>query len=201
MTQPTTADPKYYFTGKPCLRGHIALRQTSNKGCVTCLRARVNAHRKKHLAKALAREAEYREANLPKRRAHFVEWRKRNSERERAKSRQRYARNPEEHKARNAAWHAANPTANAARCAARHAKKQNAPGRGVTRSQWAGVLEASLGICAYCNERKPLTMDHIEPLGRGGAHDVENIAAVCGTCNPSKNDTPLLVWLARRSGG
>lgn len=30
------AGEKWYFTGKPCKHGHIALRQVSNKGCREC---------------------------------------------------------------------------------------------------------------------------------------------------------------------
>ena len=37
------------------------------------------------------------------------------------------------------------------------------------------------------------------PVSRGGAHDVDNIAGACDYCNKSKNDSPLLVWLARRA--
>jgi hypothetical protein len=32
------AGEKWYFTGKPCKRGHIALRQMANKGCKECQR-------------------------------------------------------------------------------------------------------------------------------------------------------------------
>lgn len=73
------------------------------------------------------------------------------------------------------------------------------PGRGVDAVQWKEVAESYCGLCAYCNSRGKITMDHIEPLKTGGAHDIENIAPACRYCNPSKSDTPLLVWLARRA--
>lgn len=31
------ASPVRYFTGQPCLRGHICERYTSNKNCVDCV--------------------------------------------------------------------------------------------------------------------------------------------------------------------
>ena len=37
------------------------------------------------------------------------------------------------------------------------------------------------------------------PLSLGGAHDIDNIAAACVSCNSSKCDTPLEVWLATRT--
>jgi 5-methylcytosine-specific restriction endonuclease McrA len=55
-----------------------------------------------------------------------------------------------------------------------------------------------VGVCSYCGQTAQLTLDHIEPISSGGAHDVENAAAVCSACNSSKQVSPLLVWLARR---
>lgn len=110
-----------------------------------------------------------------------------------------YAANPEKHRADSLAWAKANPVACVVRVARRRAAIQNAPGRGVTIAQWRKCLTESLGICAYCNERKPLTMDHVEPVARGGAHDVGNIVAACGSCNPSKGNRQLVVWLALRA--
>lgn len=91
------------------------------------------------------------------------------------------------------------PEAFIAQAQRRRARKFAAPGSGVTAKQWRAVLDGSLGICAYCNTRAPLTMDHIEPLASGGDHDSLNIAAACDRCNKSKGAIPLLVWLARRA--
>jgi 5-methylcytosine-specific restriction protein A len=107
-------------------------------------------------------------------------------------NKQRLANKSKEYQRRNLHIFAANG-------ARRKARKMNAPGRGVTSQQWKAVLDASLGLCAYCNEKRPLTLDHIEPLASGGAHDIDNITAACRRCNCSKRDTLLLVWLAHRA--
>lgn len=78
------------------------------------------------------------------------------------------------------------------------ALKRNAPGNGVTREQWSIIKEEYGQRCAYCAAITKPAMDHIEPLNRGGAHDIENVAPACKACNSSKNDTPLLLWLAQR---
>lgn len=79
------------------------------------------------------------------------------------------------------------------------ARKRGAPpGTGITASEMRRVLAESLGLCAYCGERRPLTLDHVDPLALGGHHDVGNAAMACRSCNSSKNDTPLLIWLASR---
>jgi len=41
--------------------------------------------------------------------------------------------------------------------------------------------------CQYCGKQtKDLTLDHVLPRHRGGAHDWENIVAACKTCNHCK---------------
>ena len=79
------------------------------------------------------------------------------------------------------------------------ARRAGAPGRGVTAAEWKDTLDAALGLCAYCAKPKRLTMDHIEPMSRGGAHEPENIVAACNECNASKCDRPLVLWLAQRA--
>ena len=42
------------------------------------------------------------------------------------------------------------------------------------------------GVCAYCGAAGPLTLDHVVPLVRGGAHRIENLVAACKACNSRK---------------
>ena len=51
--------------------------------------------------------------------------------------------------------------------------------------------------CSYCGLPAD-TVDHIEPLQGGGDSSSANLTAACRSCNASKSDTPLLIWLARR---
>lgn len=198
--------------GKPCARGHSGERYAADGQCVQCGHIRNAAYRAanrererlRHAAHFAANReachalsAAWKKANTERVRAKAAEWRKANAERAAAASAAWWASNAERGRAANAAWVKANPEANAASTARRNARKQQAPGRGVTAEQWQAVLSGSLGICAYCNERRPLTVDHIEPLSKGGAHDEDNIAAVCKACNSSKRVMPLVVWLAR----
>lgn len=156
-------------------------------------------------------------------------WRKANAERVRTYNAAQYAMDPAKHRARTAKHRATNPEsarasqllyaaryperrraifanyrkAHRMECRAhreaRRARKRSAPGRGVTASQLLEVLSGSAGLCVYCVRRKILEADHIEPLIRGGEHDVENLTPACRQCNSSKLDTPLLVWLAKRA--
>lgn len=177
---------------RPCKRGHLGRKYVKSRICVECRRITASAWSKAHPEKAREYMAAWRAAN-PDRPKPIA------TERRREQSREWQRNNRERVVAYVLAWQKRNrPAVNAG--AARHnARKRNAPGRGVSAAQWRDCLAGSLGICAYCNEGKPLTMDHIEPTVSGGSHDVSNIAAACLSCNSSKSDTPLLLWLARRA--
>lgn len=162
------------------------------------VKASNEAYRKASADKRSATHRAWAKANPEKVNALMAAWRKANPTKDRAIGATYRKKNAQQIRARKAAYKKANPDICVAASMRRRTKKLAAPGNGVTAAQWRNCLAESLGLCAYCNERKRLTMDHIEPLTLGGAHDVENIAAACSTCNPSKGDRPLLVWLAQR---
>jgi 5-methylcytosine-specific restriction endonuclease McrA len=43
-------------------------------------------------------------------------------------------------------------------------------------------------ICQYCGSGKRLTIDHVMPRSRGGAHTWDNVVAACEPCNLKKRD-------------
>lgn len=51
--------------------------------------------------------------------------------------------------------------------------------------------------CSYCG-RAANTIDHIEPVFNGGSHGPDNLTAACESCNSSKRDRPLLLFLLHR---
>lgn len=53
------------------------------------------------------------------------------------------------------------------------------------------VYERDGGVCQLCGRPIPyesFTIDHIEPLGRGGKNDMSNLRCVCEVCNKIKMD-------------
>jgi 5-methylcytosine-specific restriction endonuclease McrA len=54
--------------------------------------------------------------------------------------------------------------------------------------------------CAYCGEPAE-TIDHIDPLSRGVDNGWEKLTAACGTCNYSKHDSGLLLFVQPRATG
>ncbi len=54
-----------------------------------------------------------------------------------------------------------------------------------------------LYACTYCGGPAE-AIDHVIPRALGGTDDAHNQTPACGSCNSSKNATPVLEWLARR---
>jgi HNH endonuclease len=177
----------------PCQRSQCVRWQAANREKV---RTRMAKWRTENPKKVRASHAKYRAAHPEKRRATEARWRIENRETARARQAKYRATNVAKVRATAAKWLRDNPEKRQAVEATRRARKLSAPGRGVTTAQWHEVVQAANGRCVYCGERRLLSMDHIEPLSRGGAHDADNIAAACKPCNSSKNDTSLLLWLA-----
>ena len=50
------------------------------------------------------------------------------------------------------------------------------------------VLKKSYNVCALCNKKKELEIDHIQPVSLGGNNDLKNLQALCRTCNAQKNN-------------
>lgn len=74
----------------------------------------------------------------------------------------------------------------------RRARKRNAGGR-VTAQEWQTRLIEFNFCCAYClRPSGDLTQDHMQPLIKGGAHNIENIVPACRSCNSRKKDRDLL---------
>ena len=60
------------------------------------------------------------------------------------------------------------------------------------------------GICPSCGKKMTLnnpnayrsymTIDHIVPVSRGGTNNIENLQAMCRTCNMRKSDKICGIW-------
>jgi len=143
--------------------------------------------------------ARYRVANPDKRKAYNARYRAKNREKERARIARYYAEHRNKVKDYQACYAAINPEKKRAYSAKYRARKLSCGGRGITARQYNDVLTSTLGLCTYCNKRRPLALDHIVPLAGGGAHDIENAVPACNSCNSAKNKIPLVLWLARRA--
>jgi 5-methylcytosine-specific restriction endonuclease McrA len=62
-----------------------------------------------------------------------------------------------------------------------------------------GIEYLAADPCAYCGDSLPTTHDHIDPVSKGGEHDLYNLVRCCRRCNFAKGTQTLLVFLARRA--
>lgn len=67
----------------------------------------------------------------------------------------------------------------------------------LTRDQ-VGKLFQEAKRCPYCERRLDATnksLDHLEPLSKGGAHALHNVLISCRDCNIRKHATPFAEWI------
>lgn len=114
-----------------------------------------------------------------------------------AKARSWYASNKARHAKTLKLWVDAHREAVNIIQARRRAKKRAVPNT-LTPEEWQQTLEVFNHACGYCLRTDlPLTIDHVEPISRGGPHTAENVVPACKPCNCSKNNRPIFVMLNR----
>lgn len=136
-----------------------------------------------HRKQAIERAKKHYFANLEQKREYA-----RNYQAEHSKQKCEYDRN----------YRAARPGISTERWRRRRALEMNAEGNGVTIQEWEEIKKDYNYLCAYCNQKKTLEMDHIVPLSKGGKHDVDNVVPACKSCNSSKTASSLLIFLYQR---
>lgn len=101
-------------------------------------------------------------------------------------ARERRARNPEMVRQKFREYKKRNPERFAYHEAIRRARKKQAVGS-FTLEEWLAVCRYYRGMCLCCKRTdRPLTIDHIVPLSRGGSNYISNIQPLCKECNSVK---------------
>lgn len=160
----------------------------------------------KHREKILAQKREYTAAHREEKKAYNAAYRAAHTEEHLAYERARYARNPhptierlrafrathaEQRRAIERASKAAHPETTLENDRRRRARKAAAPLNDLTAAQWQAIKDHYGHRCVYCGRRmQRLTMDHIQPLSKGGSHTYSNIVPACKSCNSSKHNGP-----------
>ena len=170
---------RFYFTGSPCNRGHIALRKVCDYSCCLC--------------KPINSRALYARDPVA-RRLYANEWRAANLEKERRRSREQkrdvYPTNRDIILARNRNWAHANGIKILARNRRARALERSLEST-LTAGEWEMLLSRS-PHCHWCGRkwtksRRP-THDHVIPHAKGGGNTLENSVCSCLKCNTSKRD-------------
>ena len=55
--------------------------------------------------------------------------------------------------------------------------------------------------CCYCGSKDNIQMDHLIPQIKGGQNAADNLVWACRSCNSSKRNRDVLVWLESKGWG
>jgi len=183
-------------------------KQGFRASCKDCDKARGRAHYEANREKRLAWQKEYYLANQEDAVIYARQWRRDNPEKTRKyhasykekypeKERERHAKKslryrtekPELVKLWGKNWSDRNP----------HKVTLKSQRRRAKTSEFV-VLEKDIASiysrpCVRCNTTSNITLDHIIPLSRGGAHSVGNFQPLCKSCNSSKGAKTMTEWI------
>lgn len=131
----------------------------------------------------------WRKNNIEKVNQFGRKWRKNNPEKVRARQRQNYYNNRENRLRHQREWRRANLNearlSSQVRMAHYLARKHGAEGT-FSVDEWRAIRDYYGNKCLACNEQRPLTIDHIVPLSKGGRNDASNLQPLCNKCNSAK---------------
>lgn len=199
---------KFYFTGKPCKRGHLSVRRVKGCGCVQCQQESLKNWREKNPEKNREIERVWREKNRKRRNEQARIIYAANPEKVTEKTKKFYARHAEKlrkkrreyhYKAsqdpqfrraaaeRTKQWAKNNPDRVKTNARNGKQKRKNVPGKH-TAQDIAAIIKLQKGKCAYCKVKlgKKRHIDHIVPVSKGGTNDRQNLQITCIPCNLTK---------------
>ncbi len=148
-----------YFTGKPCIAGHISERYTKG-GCVLCGSRFYSNWVGKNRRKRQAIDAQWYARNRNTKMRRSMAWARANPERLRHKESRRRSR-------KNAGLNTFT------------ADDWDALRRSSSACHWCKRK--------FTHKRRA-THDHVVPLAKGGANTLENSCCACSECNTRKGD-------------
>lgn len=66
----------------------------------------------------------------------------------------------------------------------------------LTDEEWDRIVAAFGGLCAYCGEEpRPIHLEHVVPIKKGGGTTLTNVVPACRRCNTSKNSSTPEEWI------
>lgn len=137
---------------------------------------------------AQRRESYYRNSEKMRARRRRYYWA--DPERGRSQGRQWYHQNKDKARMRAQKWRKSNR--HIVRAAYhRYKSRKRANGGSFTGIQWQTLCAKYNHCCLCCGERRPLTVDHIIPVSKGGSSDISNIQPLCLECNDRKNNKTI----------
>lgn len=188
------ATPEYFHRDSNKLDG-------LNAKCKVC----VKEYQQSNHPKMVEAAYRWRDANPEKFQSSQEEWKEKNRDKLIGYSRSYRLADPEKYRQNCRNWRAANreksrqaasqwtknnPIRNAIKTARRKARIYESEGT-YTEAEWLELCARYDNRCLCCKEQKPLTVDHVVPVTRGGRNDVSNLQPLCQECNSRKGQKTI----------
>jgi 5-methylcytosine-specific restriction endonuclease McrA len=206
--QAKASGQKKYYTGRPCVNGHLSEKYTYNGMCLECGTdwAAVNPEKTKKFRqrwvnnnrdKVRGYNKRWAADNTEQYNAAIDDWHRRNPERTHAAKIRWMKANMRQHIDSGIRWRKNNPEKARAIKQARRAREMKAKGR-YTHADIKRLFFVQRGRCAECRCGivNKYHVDHKMPLSRGGSNYPKNIQLLCESCNTSKGKKTMREWRA-----
>ena len=151
--------------------------------CKSCVQEYDRQYYENNANKKRESSQRWKKANTEKHRKSTSQWYKANKDRKRECDRLNYQKNPRKVLDRNQRWREANLDKFRASNHRRRVHKLNNISEPY---DFKAICIHYDNRCVRCGEEKPLTVDHILPVSKGGPDIAENIQPLCKSCNSSK---------------
>ena len=167
--------------------------------------------RLKNLEKVRAWDRRYYAQHKAERLSYVQKWRKENQDKIKEGKRRWYAENFEKSKKSKKLYYQANREKtisdakkwrerNPDKVKVNHTKRRallNNSMSTLNAHEWKEIKKSYGNQCVYCGV-KATTLDHIVPISKGGDNTRDNIVPACRSCNSSKQEKSLLVFMLHR---
>lgn len=189
---------QFYYSGRPCVRGHIAVRYTSNRACIEC--AKIQSEdwyaNPENALKRTEKNRKWREENYEYNLERLKQYREENKEYCKIINAIWRSQNIERYKSGQKEWWKSNSQLNSLyNRSYRSRKREN--GGSHTVSDIDDILKMQRLSCAICRCKlgDKYHVDHIVSLSKGGTNDRRNLQILCRSCNQRKWSTDLLTFM------
>lgn len=167
-----------------------------NSWCKTCFKKQVSKRYFENPEPAKQVSRQWRIDNPEKTKQNNKSWRINNAEYKAAKDLDWRKNNREKYLENSRTWASNNRLRRRENELRRRARKYNNGVYKVTIKELRKLRDQN---CLYCGQQAKITIDHILPIARGGAHSIGNLAPACQPCNSSKGAKTITEWkMAKR---
>lgn len=197
---------KRYFTGRPCVRGHLDERSANFGQCISCIRENSLVYGKKLRTEDWDRYKKYQKKHQKKQREASLKWRAKHPEKVREYKKKDYRKHKDKRKNTQSKWGIKNWDKVKSYRTNRKARLRKAQGKHSAK-EIRVLLERQKYKCAECHRRigvilkrgeLKLHVDHIIPIFLNGSNDIKNLQCLCEPCNLDKGAKHPIEYAQRK---